>query len=271
MISILSLLLIVTLSILITRLATLALAHTGLSREAARFQARSAFTGVGFTTSESEKVVNHPVRRRILLVLMLLGNAGIVSAITSLLLGFMNSGDGASAVLKFSILLAGVMFLWGVAVSPWVDQYLSRLMSWALKRYTDIEVRDFANLLRLTGDYSVKELMVKEEDWLANRTLKDVRLRDEGVSVLGLTRENGNYIGAPRGRTEILPGDTLILYGRTSCVSELDRRRKGDEGDIEHTRAAQAQRAVAQKEQAHDERMAEKGKAKGSSGAVDDT
>jgi len=38
------------LSLLITRIATIALSVTGLSRETARFQARSAFTGVGFTT-----------------------------------------------------------------------------------------------------------------------------------------------------------------------------------------------------------------------------
>jgi len=106
MISILSLLVIITLSILITRLATLALAHTGLSREAARFQARSAFTGVGFTTTESEKVVNHPVRRRILLLLMLLGNAGIVSAITSLLLGFMDSGDMKIGIVGSGLVLS---------------------------------------------------------------------------------------------------------------------------------------------------------------------
>ena len=79
---IISLLIILTLSILITRIATVALVVTGLSREAARFQARSAYTGVGFTTDESEKVVNHPVRRKILLVLMLLGNAGIITTIS---------------------------------------------------------------------------------------------------------------------------------------------------------------------------------------------
>lgn len=44
----------------ITRIATIALTHTGLSRQTARFQARSAFTVVGYTTSESEKLVNHP-------------------------------------------------------------------------------------------------------------------------------------------------------------------------------------------------------------------
>ena len=64
MTAILSLLLVVTLSILVTRIAAVALRHTGLARQTARFQARSAFSGAGFTTSESEKVVNHPVRRR---------------------------------------------------------------------------------------------------------------------------------------------------------------------------------------------------------------
>lgn len=60
MIAILSLLAVLIVSLLITRIATVALTLTGLPRELARFQARSAFTGVGFTTSETEKVVNHP-------------------------------------------------------------------------------------------------------------------------------------------------------------------------------------------------------------------
>lgn len=52
MVPIISLLIVVTLSILVTRVASKALMHTGLSRESARFQARSAFTGAGFTTSD---------------------------------------------------------------------------------------------------------------------------------------------------------------------------------------------------------------------------
>lgn len=69
---------IITLSILVTRVATVALTLTltGLSRESAKFQARSAFSGAGFTTTESEDVVNHPIRRRVIMSLMLIGNAG---------------------------------------------------------------------------------------------------------------------------------------------------------------------------------------------------
>jgi len=71
MAAIISLLIVVALSLLITRVATVALTLTGMSREAARFQARSAFSGVGFTTRESEQVMQHPVRRRIILLLIL--------------------------------------------------------------------------------------------------------------------------------------------------------------------------------------------------------
>jgi hypothetical protein len=100
MISIVTLLLVLTLSILLARIATVALTRTGLSRESAKFQARSAFTGVGFATSESEKVVNHPIRRRILLSLMLLGNAGVVTAVSSLIVSFVNLDRSGSFVCR---------------------------------------------------------------------------------------------------------------------------------------------------------------------------
>jgi len=96
MIALFSLLLILTLSILITRVATLALAHTGLARQSTQFQARSAFTGVGFATREAEKVVNHPVRRRILMLLMLFGNAGIVTSVASMMLRFVGDSGALS-------------------------------------------------------------------------------------------------------------------------------------------------------------------------------
>jgi Trk-type K+ transport system membrane component len=52
-VGIIALFTVLALSLFITRLATTALAATGLSWQAARFQARSAFTGTGFTTSEA--------------------------------------------------------------------------------------------------------------------------------------------------------------------------------------------------------------------------
>lgn len=250
MLAVVSLLLIITLSLLITRIAGVALVHTGLSREIARFQARSAFSGVGFTTSEAESVVNHPVRRRIVLALMLVGNVGIVTAMSSLMLSFIDIGNGPSRLLTLTVLMVGVVVLWVAATSQWMDQHVCRWISWALQRYTAIEARDYARLLHLQGDYGVSELHIRSEDWLAGQTLGDTGLVREGLLVLGIECPGGHFIGAPGADVEIRAGDTLILYGRVPQIRELDTRRKGSPGDDFH------QAAIAQYETLHErERM----------------
>src|SRR5918912_450068 len=97
MVALVSVLVIALLSMLITRVATVALALTGMSRESARFQARSAYLGVGFTTAEAESVVNHPVRRRIISALIFTGNAGVVTVVATLFIGFGAHSSGALA------------------------------------------------------------------------------------------------------------------------------------------------------------------------------
>src|SRR3954465_4118479 len=118
MVALISVLVIVLVSLLITRVATVALAQTGMSRESARFQARSALSGVGFTTSEAESVVNHPVRRRIVQALMVLGSAGVVTAAASLMLSFGNAHDHQRA-LRAAVLVAGLVVLWLLSRSEW--------------------------------------------------------------------------------------------------------------------------------------------------------
>ncbi|HEU5044028.1 MAG TPA: hypothetical protein VFT75_07830, partial [Nocardioidaceae bacterium] len=58
---------------LILRVGTVALTLTGVSRDVARFQVRSAFFGAGYTTTEAEAIMNHPLRRRIVQLLIVWG------------------------------------------------------------------------------------------------------------------------------------------------------------------------------------------------------
>src|SRR5437764_3855568 len=102
-------------SLLVARVGTVALTLTGMSRETARFQARSAFFGVGFTTGEAEAVVNHPVRRRIIMTLILLGNAGIVTVLGTLLITF--AGDRGVPIGRVAVLVAGVAVLGALSIS----------------------------------------------------------------------------------------------------------------------------------------------------------
>ena len=59
MIAVISLLVTLALSALVTRIGAVALSLTGMSREVARFQSRSAYSGCGFTTREAEQAVSY--------------------------------------------------------------------------------------------------------------------------------------------------------------------------------------------------------------------
>lgn len=253
MLSVITLLVVLALSILVTRIASVALTHTGLSRESAKFQARSAFTGVGFTTDESEKVVNHPVRRRILLLLMLLGNAGIVTAVSSLIVSFINVDRSASPFWPITLLVSGVLLLWVIANSAFVDRHLSNLISKVLKRYTTINIHDFSKLLHLSGDYQISEVHVEDTGWLAGTRIAECALGKEGISILGIDRAHGEYLGVPDGDTVIEAGDTLVLYGRADTLRNLSRREEGWSGDIEHEHQVQEQKTEKKIEKQKDE------------------
>jgi hypothetical protein len=253
MLAIITLLVVVTISLLMVRVATAALTLTGISRPLARFQARSAFTGVGFTTTESEKIVNHPVRRRIIMALMLLGNAGIVTTIATLIGGFAaTSPQGLGLWMRIALLAAGLGALWTISYSTWLDRQISRLTAHALRRWTDLDVRDYANLLHVSGGWGVSEMFVNEGDWIAGRELRELGLAREGVLVLGVQRAGGDYTGAPRGRTKINPGDTLVLYGEAERLANLDRRRAGIGGNLDHTDAVAIQQHEERLEQDQD-------------------
>jgi hypothetical protein len=253
MIAIVSLLLVITLSVLVTRIASIALTLTGLSRESARFQARSAFTGVGFTTEEAETVVSHPVRRKVILLLMLLGSAGIVTAVTSLLLSFVQPA-ASGTLLRVGVLGGGIVVLWLGAQSRFVDRQLSRIVTWALRKYTRLEVKDYARLMDLGRGYGVSECGVVADDWLSERSLRDLSLTEEGILVLGIRRKNGTYLGAPTGDVRIRAEDTLVLYGRSEKLQNLSARKKGPGGDRAHEESKEEEQIAAAEERVHEAR-----------------
>ncbi len=242
-IGIVALLTVLFLSLIITRVASVALTLTGMSEEAARFQSRSVFTGTGYTTSESEQVMGHPVRRRVVMLLMIIRSAGLISIIVSLIFSFMGQEmDDAAMLWQLLWIVIGIGALWVISLSNAVDRAMRRVIELALKRWTNLDVRDYASLLRLSGEYTVMEIQVQDGDWVAGKKLRDCYLNDEGLVVLGVIRKDGTYLGGPKGQTSIWPGDTMVIYGRSGALAELDQRRAGKDGDAAHGRAVNEQR-----------------------------
>lgn len=243
MLAVLSLLMVATLFITATRVATIALVGTGMATEAANFQARSALMGVGFTTSEAEDVINHPVRRRIILWLMTFGNAGIITGVTSLLLGFINT-DGIQAFSRATGLIAGLVLLLILTRLQALEKLLAKFTRWAIAQWTDLETRDLASLLRFSEDYGIIEMQARGDDWLVGRPLGRLHLPEEGVVILGLQRHNGPFLGVPTGQTVIQAGDIVVAYGRLDHLQELDDRHADVDGDRRHRQGVRQQHEI---------------------------
>lgn len=238
MIPVISVIIIVTISLLVTKIASAALVNTGLSSSVAKFQARSAFTGVGYTTSEAEQIARHPVRRKIISTLMLMGNAGIVTVMASLLLTFIHHDEksfpGGYSLL---ILVGAIVILAFVASSKRIDAVLTRVIEKMLGRFTNLRNRDYGSLYKLSDDFHIIDLQVMEGDWVEGKTLKECELRQEGISVLGIEKTDGTYLGVPGSEQVIGKDDVLILYGKESVIKKLDVRKKGLNGDKDHQHA----------------------------------
>ncbi len=253
MIAVASLLIVVMVILIAARVATVALMATGLPREVARFQARSALTGVGFTTGEAELTVSHPIRRRIVMLLMLIGNAGFVTIIASVMLSFVSTEGAGSRVLTRMALIAGGLAVIGIlAHSRVFERFVTRALAGLLNHFTELDLRDYHHLMQLSKDYAVTELQVRPGDWLASRTLAELELPAEGVLVLAVQRADGEFLGAPRGGTEIHPYDTVILYGRSSVLDDLDARPATPQGDRAHVEAAMELQEIVASEEDHE-------------------
>jgi len=215
MIALFSLFTIIVLSILVVRIGTTALELTGLSAEIAAFQAQSAFSGVGFTTSESEMIVTHPVRRRIVRGLILLGSAGITSSMAALVLTFVGE-TGKDIALRGAGLAAGVLFILLIARSRLVNVLMKRLIMRALKRWTKLQIYDYEQLLGLGHGYTISRIRIHANSPFCNKQLSEVK-PEEGILVLAIYRREAGretHLGAPHGDTVIRAGDALICYSQ---------------------------------------------------------
>lgn len=235
LVPILSVIVIITISLLVTKIATYMLVNTGLSRYSARFQSRSAFTGVGFTTTESEQITTHPSRRKIISTLMLLGNAGIVTVMASLLLTFVHKSEKDLPWYYGMLVLVGsISILWMLASSNRVDRALNRVINLFLPRYTHFSFRDYSVLYKLANGFHLIDLHVRPDDWIVGKPISHDDLKQKGIKILGIEKPNGAYIGELSPDTMIEVNDLLIVYAKVEIIKEIEKIKTIGVQEVKH-------------------------------------
>ena len=219
MIAALSLVLIFAISFFLVRVTAVALRLTGLPEHNARFQAISALTGTGFTTSEAELIVNYPIRRKIIAALMLFGNLGIVSVLSTLMISFVRTeADFQSIMVQLGWIIGTTIVFFTIMLNPYVDRVFCKLIGHLLEKYTFLGGRHYRRLLQV-GD----KLSIGEHQFFAQEALTPLKAQDalDGLSILAVKRQSGGTESFSKDISPIYPGDSLILYGPDTAHNEL--------------------------------------------------
>ena len=181
---------------------------TGLDCKVARFQVISMLTGTGFTTGESELIIDHPIRRKLGAFLILFGAfslAVIISAISTLL-------TDNFFTLEIGYIAGGLVLLLLILKMPVVQKKLSsKLKDELVENYklTDLPIAD---VMLTSENDEVSEISIKEDSPFTGKTFKEIIRNEDDLMVLFVKRGDIK-IRLEAYDTELQPGDKAIIYG----------------------------------------------------------
>lgn len=215
---------VLTISILMTRLGSVALRQTGLSPQVARFQALSAFTGTGFTTSEADSIVNHPLRRRIVALLMIIGNLGLVTVLATVIITFLGTRESMTASFEQALWLGAVLvILWFLVLNRHADRIICHLMGRLLRRSALFDSSQMVTLLQLPEAHAVAQIRIDKHSPHLGRPCRD--FSEAGLKVLGITGGDGHFTHLPAADRQLNPLDKVILYGSDDDLRLVSEQR----------------------------------------------
>lgn len=213
MASIIALILLVVAAWFVVIAGGIAFESTGMDREMARFQALSAFTGTGFTTLAAEQIVEHRVRRRIAMTLIILGWAGAASVVATMIRSlYVESAVRGLTNLVLGIAIAALM---GLLIRRYSDELVSAVRRAVMRRVGGLLVPQ-EDLLRVDGGLGLSRIEVPEQSRVIGTPLKELMLRRQELSVVLIERNHHSII--PTADSILEPKDHVILFGRLGSV-----------------------------------------------------
>ena len=194
--------------------------RAGLFPKAAAFEARSALTGSGYTTSETEIVVNDPASRQVASLLMIVGFVGPVTILGLLGFGFFlpTSSDFEIRALVLALLVALFLLLERFGVNVRLLRRPARAMARTLFRTKP------GLMWTVIADHAIAAIRISPANPLANHPLGAEPFKGAGVTVLGIKRADNDglhYVANPSPNEQIMPGDELILYGPAARLASV--------------------------------------------------
>lgn len=204
---------------LLVEVLSIALKVTGLDLEKARFQVISIITHTGFTTRESELITQHPTRRKIVQVLMLVSYVTTATFISIII----SSLRSHQEFMFFSLLAATALVLIillfrNKRVINRIEEIIEKQLVKQMKNHS--KNKTVEEVLRLNDEYGVTEFIIDEKSLLVGLTLNNSGLKKNYIQVLNIDR-GSHMVHFPKNDFIFQLGDKVVVYGLINSIEEL--------------------------------------------------
>jgi hypothetical protein len=201
--------------VLVIEISVTLMKLTGLKGTVARFQVISMLTGTGFTTDESKSIIDHPIRRKISMFLILFGAfslAVIISSISTLLTDDLR-------LMELSIIIGILLVLTVLVKVPFLNNRLSNKMKSEMYNHYELWEHPIEEVLFLEDEDVVMEIDIYEDSEFIDVKAFDVISQGADINILFI--ESGEVkIRKELYEYKIKLGDNLFLYGNKKEIEE---------------------------------------------------
>jgi len=210
--------------ITIADIITILFRLTGMTEERARFQVISLLTNSGFTTQESEAIVNLKIRRRLARATMLFGYAFTVTILSTTVNVFMTMSDSELStvlvLLPVLLLILGLFYLLRRVTSlkmifdKWIETIGYRIM-FGKDANQVILVEEYGNMV-VAHIYlhTVPKILV-------DTTLAESGIMSDHKLMVMLVKSPDGEARQANGTTILQPKDTIMVLGKRSVIREI--------------------------------------------------
>ena len=223
-ISLILILSIIILYIFFIEIFTMLFRISGLTKEKSKFQVISMFTNSGFTTNESEMVVNSKIRRKIAVACMITGtifNVIIVSLIINLL--FNIKPEEARESYFYIILVFSVFVLLLIIIEvPFVKRIIEKIIKVIAEKFINSnKVENIITVLDMYGKNAIVEVRLNFlPEFLSEKSLIECNFKaNYGLNVLLIKRKE-RVIDVTKD-TIIQVNDNVVIFGELQNIKDL--------------------------------------------------
>lgn len=188
---------------------------TGLPEEKARFQVISLITGAGFTTREAELITQHPTRRKLAQLVMVIGYLGFLTGISFLVDILKNSLSIKNIIIIFLFFITLLFLIKNKYFITFFDSVIEKII---LKRFFKHKSpHKMYKLVNRAKGYGIFNITIHETSRLNGVALIDSNLKPNNILILNIDKGN-KFIGFPKRDYVLENGDNILIYGKVDEV-----------------------------------------------------